>query len=181
MLIIQRRPLTLISPAKTHPDVVVQAVAARDRKRAEAFARKHGIPEVKDSYQGEWHAVCYSVAHRIPVLLLRAFDTVLTRSQTSLTIHLLTVSLSHCRTGCTTSGLSAPYELANMCCWRSRLSPMKWRHVSYSDFLSSRNPTGRSYSRRFITGSTPPGLFSSRSSHPATLSMPRPTAVHHMV
>lgn len=72
MLIIQRRPMTLISPAKTHPDVVVQAVAARDRKRAEAFARKNGIPEVKDSYQGEWHAVCYSVARRIPVLLLRA-------------------------------------------------------------------------------------------------------------
>lgn len=45
--------MTLITPAKSHPEVIVQAVAARDRSRAEAFAKKHGIPEVKDSYQGE--------------------------------------------------------------------------------------------------------------------------------
>lgn len=41
----------LIIPAKLHPEVVIQAVAARDRKRAEEFAKKNGIPEVKDSYQ----------------------------------------------------------------------------------------------------------------------------------
>jgi predicted dehydrogenase len=45
--------MTLITPAKSHPEVIVQAVAARDRSRAEAFAKKHGVPEVKDSYQGE--------------------------------------------------------------------------------------------------------------------------------
>ncbi|KOS18113.1 D-xylose 1-dehydrogenase (NADP(+)) 2 [Escovopsis weberi] len=43
--------MTLIIPAKLHPEVVIQAVAARDRRRAEDFARKNGIPEVKDSYQ----------------------------------------------------------------------------------------------------------------------------------
>jgi hypothetical protein len=46
--------MTLTIPAKLHPEVVIQAVAARDRKRAEEFAKKNGIPEVKDSYQGEF-------------------------------------------------------------------------------------------------------------------------------
>ena len=45
-------PLALITPAKSHPEVLVQAVAARDRTRAEGFAKKHGIPDVKDTYQG---------------------------------------------------------------------------------------------------------------------------------
>ncbi|KAI1816163.1 putative oxidoreductase [Poronia punctata] len=44
-------PLALVVPAKCHPEVVVQAIAARDRRRAEAFAKKHGIPDVKDTYQ----------------------------------------------------------------------------------------------------------------------------------
>ncbi|KAL3417503.1 hypothetical protein PVAG01_10513 [Phlyctema vagabunda] len=44
-------PVALVTPAKSHPDVIVQAVAARDRTRAEAYAKKHGIPEVKDTYQ----------------------------------------------------------------------------------------------------------------------------------
>jgi len=42
---------TLINPAKLHPEVIVQAISARDRKRAQEFAKKHGIPEVKNSYQ----------------------------------------------------------------------------------------------------------------------------------
>ena len=46
-------PLALINPAKSHPEVIVQAVSARDRQKAEAFAKSYGIPEVKDSYQGE--------------------------------------------------------------------------------------------------------------------------------
>lgn len=49
-------PLALITPAKSHPEVLVQAVAARDRTRAEEFAKKHGIPDIKDTYQG----MCYS-------------------------------------------------------------------------------------------------------------------------
>ncbi|KAK1763333.1 hypothetical protein QBC33DRAFT_613772 [Phialemonium atrogriseum] len=44
-------PQSLITPAKQHPEVVVQGVAARDRKKAEAFANKHCIPQVFDSYQ----------------------------------------------------------------------------------------------------------------------------------
>jgi predicted dehydrogenase len=51
-MLIQCRPMALINPAKSHPEVIVQAVAARDRKRAEAYAKKHGIHEVKGSYQG---------------------------------------------------------------------------------------------------------------------------------
>ncbi|EXJ89100.1 hypothetical protein A1O3_02164 [Capronia epimyces CBS 606.96] len=44
-------PLSLITPAKSHPEVIVQVIAARDHSRAEAFAKKHGIPEFKTSYQ----------------------------------------------------------------------------------------------------------------------------------
>lgn len=44
--------MALMTPALSHPEVVVQAIAARDRARAEEFAKKHGIPEVKDTYEG---------------------------------------------------------------------------------------------------------------------------------
>jgi hypothetical protein len=46
------RPMALIAPAKSHAEVIVQAVAARDRVKAEAFAKKHSIPQVLNSYQG---------------------------------------------------------------------------------------------------------------------------------
>ncbi len=45
-------PLALIGPAKSHPEVIIQAVAARDPQKAAAFAKANGIPEVKNSYQG---------------------------------------------------------------------------------------------------------------------------------
>lgn len=41
----------MITPAKSHPEVILQAISARDRTRAEAFAKKNGIPDVRDSYQ----------------------------------------------------------------------------------------------------------------------------------
>ncbi|KAF3766650.1 oxidoreductase domain-containing protein [Cryphonectria parasitica EP155] len=44
-------PMALITAANSHPEVIVQAVAARDRARAEEFAKKHGIPDVRDTYQ----------------------------------------------------------------------------------------------------------------------------------
>ena len=47
-----RRPDALISPAKSHPEVIIQAVAARDRQKAAEYARKHNIPQVMDSYDG---------------------------------------------------------------------------------------------------------------------------------
>ena len=44
-------PAALIKPAKENSEVVVAAVAARDVSRAQAFAAKHGIARVHDSYQ----------------------------------------------------------------------------------------------------------------------------------
>lgn len=46
-----------IIPAKSHPEIIVYAVAARDKARAVAYAKANGIPEVRDSYQGtrEFH------------------------------------------------------------------------------------------------------------------------------
>ncbi|PYH88055.1 putative oxidoreductase [Aspergillus ellipticus CBS 707.79] len=44
-------PLALVTPAKSHPEVIIQAVAARDLTRAEEFAKKHGIPDVRGSYE----------------------------------------------------------------------------------------------------------------------------------
>jgi predicted dehydrogenase len=43
-------PPALIKPAKANADVVVAAVAARDVSRAQAFAAKHDIARVHDSY-----------------------------------------------------------------------------------------------------------------------------------
>ena len=43
-------PAALTEPAKTNEDVVVAAVAARDRTRAEEFAKRHNIETVYDSY-----------------------------------------------------------------------------------------------------------------------------------
>ena len=44
-------PLALINPAKANTEVVVAAVAARDASRAQAFAAKHHIPRVHESYE----------------------------------------------------------------------------------------------------------------------------------
>ncbi|MEV0763416.1 Gfo/Idh/MocA family oxidoreductase [Nocardia sp. NPDC050435] len=43
-------PNALVTPARENPDVVVAAVAARDSARARAFAGKHGIATVHESY-----------------------------------------------------------------------------------------------------------------------------------
>lgn len=45
-------PHSIVAPVRTHADIVVHAVAARDPERARAFAAKHEIPVVKDTYQG---------------------------------------------------------------------------------------------------------------------------------
>ncbi len=44
-------PMALLKPAAKRGDARVVAVAARDRAKAEKFARKHGIPTVHDSYE----------------------------------------------------------------------------------------------------------------------------------
>ncbi|KAL5113212.1 hypothetical protein ACEQ8H_008919 [Pleosporales sp. CAS-2024a] len=46
----QIAPLALVLPATSHPEVVIHAIAARDKTRATAFAQKHAIPVVRDSY-----------------------------------------------------------------------------------------------------------------------------------
>jgi predicted dehydrogenase len=43
-------PMALIRPARQAPEAAITAVAARDAARAQAFARKHGIARVADSY-----------------------------------------------------------------------------------------------------------------------------------
>jgi hypothetical protein len=47
-------PAALIMPARSHAEVIVVAVAARDKKKAETYAKRHGIPIVHDSYDGEY-------------------------------------------------------------------------------------------------------------------------------
>ena len=44
-------PAALVSPAASHPEASVDVVAARDRTRAAAFARRRGIPRVADTYE----------------------------------------------------------------------------------------------------------------------------------
>ncbi|KAJ5169038.1 uncharacterized protein N7482_004632 [Penicillium canariense] len=44
-------PVVVVNPAKSHPDVIVAAVAARDSERAKQYAKTHGIPIVHSSYQ----------------------------------------------------------------------------------------------------------------------------------
>ncbi|KAJ7766203.1 NAD(P)-binding protein [Mycena metata] len=44
-------PDALLTPVKSHPEAVVHAVAARDKARAGAFAKKHGIAKAYGSYQ----------------------------------------------------------------------------------------------------------------------------------
>jgi predicted dehydrogenase len=43
-------PNALITPARTHPDVQIYAVAARSLDRAREFAQNHGIEKAYGSY-----------------------------------------------------------------------------------------------------------------------------------
>jgi predicted dehydrogenase len=43
-------PMALVRPARRVPEVEIAAVAARDPARARAFAAKHGVPGVHESY-----------------------------------------------------------------------------------------------------------------------------------
>lgn len=44
-------PAALVAPARASSRAALVAVAARDRARAEAFARRHRVPRVHDSYE----------------------------------------------------------------------------------------------------------------------------------
>ncbi|KAI8624080.1 putative oxidoreductase [Xylariaceae sp. FL1651] len=43
--------MALIYPAKSRPEVIVQAVATRNRERTEKLAKTHGIPDIRTSYE----------------------------------------------------------------------------------------------------------------------------------
>ena len=43
--------MAAIIPAKSHPEVIVAAIAARDEKRGQAYAKLHRIPNVHSCYQ----------------------------------------------------------------------------------------------------------------------------------
>jgi predicted dehydrogenase len=43
--------LAIFPPAKSHPELIVAAVAGRDPQRTAAYAKKHGIPIIHNSYQ----------------------------------------------------------------------------------------------------------------------------------
>jgi hypothetical protein len=47
------RPQALIIPATSHAEVIVAAVAARDIKKAQAYAKKYNIPIVHKTYDGK--------------------------------------------------------------------------------------------------------------------------------
>ncbi|KAJ7509902.1 NAD(P)-binding protein [Mycena galericulata] len=47
-------PDAILTPAKSHPEGVVYAVAARDRNRAKQFAKRHGIPKLPAGLHYEW-------------------------------------------------------------------------------------------------------------------------------
>jgi predicted dehydrogenase len=44
-------PSAVIKPARNNLEAVIGAVAARDRNRADAYATKHDIPKVRDTYE----------------------------------------------------------------------------------------------------------------------------------
>ncbi|KAI0113649.1 hypothetical protein GGR51DRAFT_19775 [Nemania sp. FL0031] len=44
-------PAAISLPAKSHPDIIVETVAARDPAKATTYAKKHGIPKVAHTYQ----------------------------------------------------------------------------------------------------------------------------------
>ena len=64
-------PDALITPAKSHSDVVVSAVASRDKVKADAYATKYKIAKTysgSSCYQGKLHdgLVPLRVSHDVP-------------------------------------------------------------------------------------------------------------------
>ena len=54
-------PTAFIEPARTHPDVIVAAVACRDKERGQQYAQKHGIPKTfsgSNAYHGKSVNIC---------------------------------------------------------------------------------------------------------------------------
>ena len=56
-------PIAIVNPAKSHPGFSINAVAARDKKKAERFAKKYNIPKCyygNTGYQGQ--SLLYSLS-----------------------------------------------------------------------------------------------------------------------
>lgn len=87
-------PLALILPAKSHPEVVILAVAARDKAKAEKFAKKHGIHKVYSGKEG------YAGQSYNPMLI-----TIPSRTQLSWTTPRSTRCTTRFRTGSIMNGL----------------------------------------------------------------------------
>lgn len=56
-------PGALVNPARTHAEVEIYAVAARDKDRADAFAAKHGFKKVYAGLTGYQGRCCYLNCH----------------------------------------------------------------------------------------------------------------------
>lgn len=61
-------PSAIITPAKSHPEVIIHAVAARDKSRADAFAKKYKIPKAYSGPQGYQGQHIHSMSQRICML-----------------------------------------------------------------------------------------------------------------
>ncbi len=59
-------PPAIINPARTHPEFVIAAVAARDQVKAEAFAKKHGIEKVYSGATGYQGSISLQYNPRLP-------------------------------------------------------------------------------------------------------------------
>lgn len=127
-------PMALVIPGKSHPEVIVQAISARNRTRAEEFAKKHGIPDVRDSYQGT---------------LTLNFDLVriliMASLQKSLTTQTSTPSSSHSLTVYISNGPSALFELENMSWSKSHPSQIQKKPRSSSTCQNYPSQTLQSY------------------------------------
>jgi hypothetical protein len=111
--------MALINPAKSHSEIIIAAVAARDRKKAETYAKKHKIPTVHTTYQGKNTLIFFLSARLSSPPFPSPFSLFFSSShhatnarnqslQTFSTTHPSPQSTSVSQTRITTNGLSRP-------------------------------------------------------------------------
>lgn len=70
-------PQAIIVPARSHPEVVVYAVAARSLERAQKFARKHGVEKAyggPHGYQGAYSNYWVIESKKLRIATLELLD-----------------------------------------------------------------------------------------------------------